>query len=382
MFPPTGNPVPLHRDIRPFRPAFVALAAFVCLGPGTCLGGSAPAPVKPPPAAFDGRRALKDAADLVALGPRPSGTDAARRAQNLLIQRLKGAGLVVRQDAFTGSTPAGEIPMKNIIGVLQGKRPGVLVIGAHYDTKRFKDARFVCANDGGAGAAAVLELARAMAARGKPRYTYWFVLFDGEESVGEWSAEDSLYGSRHFIDMLRAQNLLGNVRAMILLDLVGDKDLTILKESNSYGAYRDLFWASAQRLGHGEHFLGDFATVADDHLPFVRAGVRAVNLIDFMYGDRKVPGKYWHTPEDTMDKISAESLQVTGDVVLATLPEIENLTYLIETRAGVAAPLDPEGERAAAMPQAIEGDVTGGVLESPEAGKPTRPEPVAPQRGP
>jgi hypothetical protein len=114
----------------------------------------------------------------------------------------------------------------------------------------------------------------------------------------------------------------------------------------------------------------------------VRAGVRAVNLIDFMYGDRKVPGKYWHTPEDTLDKISAGSLQITGDVVLATLPEIEDLTYVIETRAGVAAPLDPEEQRAAAMPPPIEGDVTGGVLDSPEAKKPTRPEPVAPQRAP
>ena len=380
--PPTGNPVPLHRDTRPFRPAFLVLAALVCLGPGTCLGGSAPAPVKPPPAAFDGRRALKDAADLVALGPRPSGTDAARRAQNLLIQRLKGAGLVVRQDAFTGSTPAGDIPMKNIIGVLQGKRPGVLVIGAHYDTKRFKDAQFVGANDGGAGAAAVLELARAMSARGKPRYTYWFVLFDGEESVGEWSAEDSLYGSRHFIDMLRAQNLLGNVRAMILLDLVGDKDLTILKESNSYGAYRDLFWQKAEALGHGAHFLPAFVTAEDDHTPFVRAGIRAVNLIDFMYGDRTVPGKYWHTPEDTMDKISAESLQVTGDVVLATLPEIENFIYIIETRAGVATPLDPDEERADAPPPPIEGDVVGGMLGAGGAAKPARPTPVEPPRAP
>ena len=326
--------------------------------------------------------ALKDAADLVALGPRPSGTEAARRAQNLIIGRLKAAGLVVRQDAFTAATPEGDISMKNIIGVLQGKRPGVIVIGAHYDTKRFKDQRFVGANDGGAGTGAVLELARAMAIKGKPRYTYWFVLFDGEESIGEWTDEDSLYGSRHLVDMLRRQKLLGNVRAMILLDMIGDADLTILKESNSYGSYRDLFWVSAQRLGYGDHFMGDFATVADDHLPFVRAGIRSVNLIDFMYGDRKLPGKYWHAPEDTMDKISAKSLQITGDVVLATLPEIENFTYVIETRAGVAPPLDPEEERATAIPPPLEGDVTGGVLESPAAAKPTRPTPVAPQRAP
>jgi hypothetical protein len=384
--PPTGNGVQLPVDTRLIRPFAFALGALVCLSLGPSTSAGAPkssAPVTTRPAsAFDGRRALKDAADLVALGPRPSGSDAARRAQNLIIQRLKAAGLVVRQDSFTASTPAGDVPMKNIMGVLPGKRPGVILIAAHYDTKRFKDQRFVGANDGGAGTAAVLELARAIASRGTPRYTYWFVLFDGEEAIAEWTEEDSLYGSRHMVDLLRAQDLLGGLRAMILLDLVGDADLTIIKESNSYGAYRDLFWASAQRLGHGEQFLGGFATVADDHLPFVRAGVRAVNLIDFMYGDRKVPGKYWHTPEDTMDKISAGSLQITGDVVLATLPEIEDLTYVIETRAGVAAPLDPEEERAAVLPPAVEGDVTGGVLESPDAGKPSRPEPVVPQRGP
>ncbi len=382
--PPSGNRVQQHLDARLIRSLALALAALVCLEPGACRGAAAAAPpsARPPVAAFDGRRSLKDAADLVALGPRPSGSDAARRAQNLIIQRLKSAGLVVRQDAFTASTPAGDLPMRNLIGVLPGKRPGVIVIGAHYDTKRLKGQSFVGANDGGAGTAAVLELARVISARGKPRYTYWFVLFDGEESIGEWSEEDSLHGSRHLVEMLRAQKILGNVRAMILLDLIGDTDLTILKESNSYGAYRDLFWVSAQRLGYGDQFLPDFATVADDHLPFVRAGVRAVNLIDFMYGDRRVPGKYWHTPADTMDKISPKSLQITGDVVLATLPEIENLTYIIETRAGVATPHEPEEERAAAIPPPIEGDVTGGLLQAPEASTRPRPVPVAPQRAP
>jgi glutaminyl-peptide cyclotransferase len=382
----TRNPVRPHVDTPLQGLTALALAALIFVSPGPSLAAKAAKPPAPTPPksslTFDGRRALKDASDLVALGPRPSGSDASRRAQNLIIQRLKAAGLVVRQDAFTASTPAGDIPMKNIMGVLQGRRAGVILIAAHYDTKRFKDQRFVGANDGGAGTAAVLELARAIATRGKPRYTYWFVLFDGEESIGEWSEEDSLYGSRHLVDLLRTQKLLGNVRAMILLDLIGDADLTIVKESNSYGAYRDLFWANAQRLGYGEYFLGGFATVADDHLPFVRAGVRAVNLIDFMYGGRTLPGKYWHTPADTMDKISPKSLQITGDVVLATLPEVEKLTYVIETRAGVAPPLDPDEERAAAIPPPIEGDVTGGVLESPGPGKPTRPEPVAPQRAP
>ena len=360
--------------------AFAALT-LMALGQLRCASSPPPPPSKPP-VPFDAQRALADAADLVALGPRPSGSEASRGAQNLIITRLKAAGLIVRQDAFVASTPAGDVAMKNIMGVLQGKRPGVIVIGTHYDTKRMDKIRFVGANDGGAGSGAVLELARTMAARGQPRYTYWFVFFDGEESVGEWTEEDSLYGSRHLVDMLRAQKLLGDIRAMILLDLIGDADLTILKESNSYGTYRDLFWDKARELGNGQYFRPEFATVADDHLPFAQAGIRSVNLIDFMYGDRNMPGRYWHTAEDTMDKVSAKSLQVVGDVVLATLPDIEHLTYVIETRAGFAAPAEPGEAQAAEVAPASEDDVVGGVLAAPESPRTTAPKPVGPPLAP
>jgi hypothetical protein len=121
---------------------------------------------------------------------------------------------------------------------------------------------------------------------------------------------------------------------MILLDLIGDADLTVMKETTSYGRYRDLFWESARELGQGDAFVNEFVAVGDDHQPFAEAGVRAVNLIDFMYGDRSVPGKYWHTPEDTLDKISAQSLQIVGDVVLATLPKIERYIGVVEERTG------------------------------------------------
>jgi glutaminyl-peptide cyclotransferase len=365
------------------RLAGIAFAAMTLMALGQLRCASSPPPPPPkPPAPFDGERALRDTADLVALGPRPSGSDALRRAQNLIIDRLKAAGLVVRQDAFVAATPAGDVAMKNVIGVLEGKRPGVIIIGTHYDTKRMDKIRFVGANDGGAGSGALLELARTMAARGKPTYTYWFVFFDGEESVGKWTEEDSLYGSRHLVDTLRAQKLLGNVRAMILLDLVGDADLTILKETYSYSTYRDLFWAKAKALGYGRYFLPEFVTVADDHLPFVQAGIRSVDLIDFMYGGRKVPGKYWHTAEDTMDKISAKSLQIVGDVVLATLPEIERITHAIETRAGFAPPTEPGEANAAEVSPASEGDVVGGVLAAQEPPSSATPKPLGPPLAP
>jgi glutaminyl-peptide cyclotransferase len=362
--------------------AGIAIAAVMLMALGQLRCASPPPPPPKPPVPFNGERALRDTADLVALGPRPSGSDALRRAQNLIIERLKAAGLVVRQDAFVAATPVGDIAMKNIIGVLEGERPGVIVIGTHYDTKRMDKIRFVGANDGGAGSGALLELARTMAERGKPTYTYWFVFFDGEEAVEKWTEEDGLYGSRHLVDTLRAQKLLGNVRAMILLDLVGDADLTILKESNSYATYRDLFWDEAKKLGYGRYFLPKFVTVADDHLPFAQAGIRSVDLIDFMYGGRKVPGKYWHTAEDTMDKISAKSLQIVGDVVLATLPEIERLTYVIETRAGFAPPTEPGQANAEEVSPASEGDVVGGVLAAPESPAPTSPKVGGPPLAP
>jgi glutaminyl-peptide cyclotransferase len=365
------------------RLAGIAFAAVTLMALGQLRCASSPPPPPPkPPVPFGGERALHDTADLVALGPRPSGSDALRRAQNLIIERLKAAGLVVRQDGFVAATPAGDIPMKNVIGVLEGKRPGVIMIATHYDTKRMDKIRFVGANDGGAGSGALLELARTMAARGKPKYTYWFVFFDGEESVGKWTEEDSLYGSRHLVDTLRAQKLLGNVRAMILLDLVGDADLTILKETNSYATYRDLFWDKAKALGYGRYFRPEFVTVDDDHLPFAQAGIRSVDLIDFMYGGRKVPGKYWHTAEDTMDKISAKSLQIVGDVVLATLPAIERLTYVIETRTGFAPPTEPGEASAEEVSPASEGDVVGGVLAAPESQVPTTPKLVGPPLAP
>ncbi len=341
-----------------------AVLALLALGEFRC-DGDEPAPPPAPPVPFDGERALQDAARMVAFGPRPAGSAEARLTQNLIIDQLQAAGLVVRQDAFTAKTPAGEVAMKNIVGVLAGKRPGVIIIAAHFDTKRMPDVRFVGANDGAAGTAAVLELARTLAARGQQAYSYWFVFFDGEEAVGEWSEEDGLYGSRHFVQTLRDQKLLGQVRVMILLDLVGDADLTILRESNSYTTYRELFWETARELGYGEYFLSDFVTVGDDHVPFLEAGIRSVDLIDFMYGNREVPGKYWHTPEDTMDKISAESLQIVGEVVLATLPRIERLVYVVETRAGYLPPRKPGAGAPPAEHVASGEDVVGAVFDPP-----------------
>jgi Zn-dependent M28 family amino/carboxypeptidase len=204
--------------------------------------------------------------------------------------------------------------MANVIAVVPGRRPDVILLGGHYDTKSFKEFRFVGANDGGSSAALLLELARRLAAA-PGEYTYWLVWFDGEEARASWTATDSLYGSRRLAaELAQARRL---PRAMILVDMIGDRNLGILRDTYSTRWLVDIVWATAARLGHGRHFLGTEMGVEDDHAPFLNAGVPAVLLIDFDYPP-------WHTADDTLDKVSAQSLAIVGDTVLEALPSVEH----------------------------------------------------------
>jgi Zn-dependent M28 family amino/carboxypeptidase len=203
--------------------------------------------------------------------------------------------------------------MANVVGVLAGRRRDVILIGGHYDTKVFHEFSFVGANDGGSSAALLLELARVLAAR--PReFTYWIAFFDGEEARRNWTARDSLYGSRRMAADLAKRNELP--RAVIVADMIGDRELNIRREASSTRWLTDLVWDSAHRLGQGAHFWPEVVGVEDDHAPFLRLGVPAVLLIDFDF-------PAWHTAADTLDKVSPRSLQVVGDVLLDALPAIE-----------------------------------------------------------
>jgi Zn-dependent M28 family amino/carboxypeptidase len=204
--------------------------------------------------------------------------------------------------------------MANIVAVLPGRRPDVIMLGGHYDTKQFKEFRFVGANDAGSSTALLIELARRLAAA--PRdYTYWLVWFDGEEAFVAWSEPDSLYGSRRLAaDLARARQL---PRAMILVDMIGDRDLAIRREAHSTTWLTAIIWEAAARLGYGRHFLRDTIPVEDDHVPFLRAGVPAALLIDFDF-------PAWHTAADTLDTVSAQSLTVVGEVLLEALPSVEH----------------------------------------------------------
>ncbi len=275
-------------------------------------------------AAFNGGRAFEDMKRLVAFGPHPSGSKALAEARQWIIGQLQQAGWQVEKDSFVAATPLGDIPMTNLVAKLPGARPQVVIVAGHYETKRFDDFEFLGANDGGSSAALLLEVARVLGRR-KNGLTYWLVFFDGEEAIRQWSAADGLYGSRHLVAKLTSSGELSRIVALILVDMIGDAQLNIHREFNSTPELTDLVFKVAHRLGYAKYFPGEQRAIEDDHVPFVQAGVSAVDLIDLDYGPRN---SYWHTAKDTVDHCSPLSLTIVGRVVLATLEELEKVPHL------------------------------------------------------
>jgi glutaminyl-peptide cyclotransferase len=264
---------------------------------------------------FDGARAWAHLQAQVDIGPRVAGTPANARTREYIISTLAASGIKAVEQPFEARTPIGPVKMANVIATLPGDRPERIILASHFDTKLFEEFRFVGASDGASSTAALLELARVLESRSRP-YTLEFLFFDGEEAFVEWTATDSTYGSRHYVQEARTSGTLASIKALILLDMIGDKDLNIRREENSTPWLTDIIWNVAHRLGYQRHFLNESTPVEDDHLPFLQAGVPAVDIIDLDY-------VAWHTADDTLDNVSAESVKIVGDVVLAALPEIE-----------------------------------------------------------
>ncbi len=257
----------------------------------------------------------RHAATIVGFGPHPPGSDAQRKVGDYLIAQLRSYRLEVQSQEFQALTPMGTLTMRNIWGVLPGKSGKTIILASHYDSKYFKDFQFVGANDGGSSSAVLLELARVVGHGNPTEHNIWFVFFDGEEAIHEWSDLDSLYGSRELVKMLNAQQKLSSIGAFILLDLVGEKDLSFRRDSNSTPWLVDIIWTAAARLGQTDKFRAAVITAIDDHIPFAQQGVPVVDIIDLDYA-------YWHTPEDTLDKLSAENMRWVADVVLNALPDV------------------------------------------------------------
>lgn len=271
-----------------------------------------------PPAArispFNERRVAADLRTLVGFGPRPAGSDAIANARGYIVNELEKAGLKPQLDEFTAQTPRGPRKMVNVRAVRAGARPTIIALTGHYDTKIF-DFPFVGASDGGSSAAWLLEFARASASL-KLENTIEFIFFDGEEAVVEWTDTDSVYGSRHDVDRRLRGRTLNDLKALILVDMIGDRDLNIRKESQSTEWLKTIIWSTAQSLGYAREFPNDSLEISDDHVPYLKAGIPAVDLIDFDY-------PHWHTAGDTLDKTSARSLKIVGDVIYFSLPEID-----------------------------------------------------------
>ena len=265
---------------------------------------------------FDSGRAYEDLRRQVGFGPRPSGSAALAQTRQYILAQLKTAGVAAREDAWDAQTPIGPIRMVNIIGTIPGRRTDRIALATHYDTKLFRDFRFVGASDGASSTAGVLELARVLKGR-QNDYTIELLFFDGEEAVVDWYRNnDNTYGSRRYVQTAQKAGTLAGLKALVLLDMIGDRNLTIRRDSNSTRWLTDLVWASAARLGYRAQFLPDETTIEDDHVNFVKAGVPSVDIIDLDY-------PAWHTVQDDLDRVSARSLQIVGDVVLDALPQIE-----------------------------------------------------------
>ncbi len=271
---------------------------------------------------FDSTRAWQHLESIVGFGPRPAGSAPLRQARAYITRQLAALGLPLQEQPFTVTTPIGRVEMVNLIVRLPGRRPDRVLIAGHYDTKLMRADRFVGANDGGSSAAFLLEMARVLATQSR-EFTYELIWLDGEEAFctgwtecGTPAAPDHTYGSRHYVEAARQAGALPLLRALVLVDMVGDRDLQIRRDTNSTPWLVDAVWAAAATVGHGRVFVDSPTAIEDDHLPFLRAGVPAVDLIDLDYGA-------WHTPADTLDQLDARSLQIVGDAVIAALPAIE-----------------------------------------------------------
>ena len=274
--------------------------------------------------AFNGERALEHVRKQMEFGPRPPGSPELAKTRDYIINELKTAGAVVSTDEFTPATPQGDKKMVNITAEIRGESSDIIIISSHYDSKYFNDMRFLGANDPGASVGTLLELNRVLAGT-KPKLTYRLVFFDGEEAFcenwddcGKPDAPDNTYGSRRYVSELKRKNETERVKALILLDMMGYKDLELGRDTISTKWLQDILWQTARELGYKSYFVDRPEGVGgDDHEPFLRAGIPSVDIIQL----NGYP--YWHRADDTLDKVSAQSMKIVGDVVSASLPRIE-----------------------------------------------------------
>ena len=303
----------------------ISFSSFFSFGKRTVAALALLAPLAAPLAApaqahFSGAKALEYARQYVAIGPRWPTGPGHLKAEAFLRNHFRRDQL--EEDTFTASTPIGPVAMRNFIVRFPGKKNGVIVLATHYETNYWlKNINFVGANDGGSTTGLLMAIAdqlRAQTANGKKLdgYSVWLVFDDGEEAIQSWSDSDSLYGTRHLAAKWGRDGTLSRIKAFILADMIGDKDLDIQRESQSTDWLVGVVRQAAKKFGYDRYFFRQSMEVSDDHLPFVRRGVPSIDIIDLNYGPNN---SYHHTAKDTMDKVSAKSLTIDGDVFMETI---------------------------------------------------------------
>jgi glutaminyl-peptide cyclotransferase len=295
-------------------------ARVISVVAGWLLAGCAQ---QPPPQlqwqVFDGQKAYEQVEKVVGFGARPSGSTALEHSAAYIKQQLQGYGLMVEEQVFTAATPYGPKQFRNIVAktrIQHGGSDHVVIFGSHYDTKLMTNFTFVGANDGGSSTGALLEMARVAA----EQPDLWLVFFDGEEAMVEYGDKDGLWGSRFFVEELKRKNQVKSIKAMVLLDMIGDKDLNV----SVTGSLIQPVFDAARAAGYRDYFNYRGNSILDDHVPFLQAGIPAVDLIDFEFGSAPGLNDYWHTENDTLDKISPHSLEVVGRTTLRLLLLLQN----------------------------------------------------------
>jgi hypothetical protein len=269
-----------------------------------------------PPPAFNSARAMQYVKEIVALGPRPIGSANHKKVEDYIHAHLKGDD--VEDDEFTITATEGKFPVHNIVAKFPGTRDGIIVIASHYDTNwPLKDTSYVGANDGASSSALLLEIANQLRGKKLDGYSVWLLWDDAEESMRlPWYDPEALYGVRHIAQKWQDDGTIKKLKAFILEDMIGDADLDIERDQNSTPWLEDLVYQAAKQLGYQSHFFAREIPMDDDHMPFVEHGVPSADLIDFSYGYNNV---FWHTTQDTVDKLSPKSLEIVGMVTLETV---------------------------------------------------------------
>ena len=310
-----------HDSARPSAPVVASSSATAANPAQITIPAADAAPGASQTGGFDGAKAYDQVAKLVAFGPHPSGSDAIHGVQNYVRSQLQGFGCAVEEDNFNADTEVGTLAMDNIVAKIPGTGQGIILLMTHYDTKRVEN--FVGAEDAGSSTGLMLEMARILCGRPKQASAVWIAFLDGEETQKQfdWKESDSVYGSRELAARLALSGDAKRVRAAILADMIAQYNLRIMRESDSTKWLTDLIWRTAASLGYQDIFVSNQTQIDDDHQPFLKRGIPAVDIIDL---DGYINLGYWHTAQDTLDKISPRNLAIVGHVILESVNAVQN----------------------------------------------------------